>query len=74
MTKKNKKLVNLDPKYQGFDSVYVFHNIDFNFDVFINARGYEDVMEKFDQCEFGKRSKWKVMVELPQQPSDGTNG
>ena len=46
----------------------------FVIDVFINARGADDAMEKFDQCEFGKRANWKIMVELTQQPSDGPNG
>jgi len=73
MTKTNKKIINIAPKAEH-DSVYVFHNILFNFDVFINARGADDAMEKFDQCEFGKRVNWKIMVELTQQPSDGPNG
>jgi len=41
--------------------------------VFINARGADDAMEKFDQCEFGKRANWRIMVELTNQPSEGNH-
>ena len=47
MPKTNKKIINIAPKAEH-DSVYIFHNILFNFDVFINARGADDAMEKFD--------------------------
>ena len=73
MTKTNKKIINIAPKAEH-DSVYIFHNILFNFDVFINARGADDAMKKFDQCEFGKRANWRVMVELSEQPSEGPHG
>ena len=73
MPKTNKKVINIAPKAEH-DSVYVFYNNMFDFNMFINARGADDAMEKFDQCEFGKRVNWKIMVELTQQPSDGPNG
>jgi len=66
--KKNKKIINIAPK-ADHDSVYVFYNNMFDFNMFINARGADDAMEKFDQCEFGNRSNWKIMMELSQQPS-----
>ena len=69
MPKTNKKIINIAPKAEH-DSVYIFHNMLFNFDVFINARGADDAMQKFDQCGFAHREQWKIMVELGQQPSE----
>ena len=53
------------------NSVYVFYNNMFDFNMFINARGADDAMQKFDQCEFAHRDHWKIMMELAQQPSEG---
>ena len=73
MPKTNKKIINIAPKAEH-ESVYIFHNILFNFDVFINARRADDDMKKFDQCELGKRANWTVVVELAEQPSEGPQG
>ena len=56
------------------NSVYVFHNQLFNFDMSINATSADEAMEKFDQCGFAHRDQWKVMVELSEQPSEGPHG
>ena len=53
------------------NSVYVFYNNMFDFNMFINARGADDAMQKFDQCGFAHRDHWKIMMELAQQPSEG---
>ena len=68
MPKTNKKVINIAPKAEH-DSVYVFYNNMFDFNMFINARGADDAMEKFDQCEFGKRANWRIMVEITNQPA-----
>jgi len=54
--------------------VYVFNNVMFNFNMYINASTADEAMEKFDQCCFAHRDHWKVMVELTQQPSGGPDG
>ena len=46
----------------------------FNFSMYINASTANEAMKKFDQCEFGKRANWRVMVELAEQPSEGPHG
>jgi hypothetical protein len=51
--------------------VYVFNNVMFNFNMYINADNANEATEKFDQCGFAHRDHWKVMVELKEQPSDG---
>lgn len=68
MNKKQKK-INLPPK-ENYNSVYVFYNNMFDFNIFINARGADDAMQKFDQCGFAHRDHWKIMMELNNQPSD----
>ena len=73
MTKTNKKIINIAPKAEH-DSVYVFHNILFNFDVFINAENANEAYDRFDQCGMAHREQWKIMVELSEQPSGGPNG
>ena len=52
-------------------NVYVFYNIPFNFNMFIDANNADEAMKKFDQCGFEHRGQWKIMVELTQQPLDG---
>ena len=69
----DKKVINIAPK-ADHDSVYVFYNNLFDFNMFINARGADDAMQKFDQCGFAHRGQWKIMMELSQQPSEGPNG
>ena len=66
---KKQKVVKLAPK-ADHDNVYVFHNTMFDFNIYINARGADNAMEKFDQCCFERRGDWKIMVELTNQPSD----
>ena len=56
------------------NSVYVFYNNLFNFNNYINAKTTDDAMNKFDKCEFSHRDNWKVLVELPQQRSEGPHG
>ena len=75
MTKKKKKTWNdaIDQVSEA-PAVYVFHNTLFNFNMFISAYNGEEAMEKFDQCGFAHRTHWKVMVELGQQPSEGSDG
>ena len=68
MPKTNKKIINIAPKAEH-DSVYVFYNNMFDFNMFINARGADDAMEKFDQCGFAHRANWRIMVELTNQPA-----
>ena len=68
MPKTNKKVINIAPKAEH-DSVYVFYNNMFDFNMFINARGADDAMEKFDQCGFAHRDHWRIMVELTNQPA-----
>ena len=55
------------------NSVYVFYNNLFNFNIYINAKTTDDAMNKFDQCGFAHRDHWKVLVELPQQPAEESN-
>ena len=68
MPRTNKKVINIAPKAEH-DSVYVFYNNMFDFNMFINARGADDAMEKFDQCGFAHRDHWRIMVELTNQPA-----
>lgn len=51
------------------NSVYIFHNQLFNFDMFINATNANEAMERFDQCCMGNRSQWKILVEIGHQPN-----
>ena len=70
MTKKKKAAK--DAYYEEESNrVYVFNNVMFNFNMYINAENANEAMEKFDQCGFAHRDHWKVMVELKEQPSDG---
>ena len=55
-------------------SVYVFNNVLFNFNMYINADNADEACEKFDMCGFAHRDQWKIMVELGQQPSEGSDG
>ena len=66
MKKKNK--VEVDE-----NRVYVFHNVLFNFNMFINAENANEAYDRFDQCGMAHREQWKIMVELTQQPLDGPN-
>ena len=69
MTKKKKAAK--DAYYEEeSNSVYVFNNVMFNFNMYINASTADEAMEKFDQCGFAHRDHWKVMVELKEQPSE----
>ena len=54
--------------------VYVFHNVLFNFNMFINAENAEEAMHRFDQCGMAHREQWKIFIELTEQPSGGPNG
>ena len=73
MTKKKK--ASQDAYYEEESNrVYVFNNVMFNFNMYINASTADEAMEKFDQCGFAHRTHWKVMVELSEQPSEGPDG
>ncbi len=64
MKKKNK--IKIDE-----NSVYVFYNNLFDFNMYINAKTADEATLKFDQCGFAHRDHWKIMVELSHQPSEG---
>ena len=78
--KKNKKIKQLeksaphDDYHEKDNRVYVFNNVLFNFNMYINAVNAEEAYEKFDMCGFTHRDQWKIMVELGSQPSGGSNG
>ena len=73
MTKKKKAAK--DAYYEEESNrVYVFNNVMFNFNMYINANNSEEAYEKFDMCGFTHRDQWKIMVELGSQPSGGSNG
>ena len=72
LTKKHKRTASQDAYYNDEENrVYAFHNVMFNFILYINAKDANDAMEKFDQCCMAHREHWKVMVELKEQPSEG---
>ena len=48
---KKQKKINLPPK-ENYNSVYVFYNNMFDFNIYINATHADDAMEKFDQCGY----------------------
>ena len=54
--------------------VYVFNNVLFNFNMYINAESADEACSIFDSCGFAHRDQWKIMVELKQQPSRGPDG
>ena len=67
MKNKNKKI----EKYKKEEShVYVFHNIRFDFNLYINAVDAEQAYHLFDACQFTNRSEWKIMLELSNQPTN----
>ena len=71
---KNKTLktkINTDTLDNG--NVYMFHNKAFNINLFVNANGAEQAMEKFDLCNFKNRDQWKVFLQCGQQPVGSKN-
>ena len=48
----------------------MFHNKAFNINLFVNANGAEQAMEKFDLCCFNHRENWKILMELGCQPAE----
>ena len=67
----NKKLPQEEAHYEDEkNSVYMFHNTLFDFNMFINASNADEAMERFDQCGMAHREYWKIMVELSHQPSE----
>jgi hypothetical protein len=74
MKKKKKTWNDAIDQVSEAPAVYVFNNVMFNFNMYINANTANEAMEKFDQCGFAHRDHWKVMVELGQQPSKGPDG
>ena len=66
-----KKKAAKDAYYEEeFNRVYVFHNVLFNFNMFINAENANEAYDRFDQCGMAHREQWKIMVELSEQPSE----
>ncbi len=68
---KNKTLkpkINTDTLENG--NVYMFHNQAFNINLFVNANGADQAMEKFDLCCFNHRENWKILLELGCQPAE----
>ena len=73
MTKKKKAAQ--DAYYEEESNrVYVFNNVMFNFNMYINAENANEAYDRFDQCGMAHREQWKIMVELSEQPSGGPNG
>ena len=60
-------------KYRG-KSVYMFHNIVTDVNLYVNAESASNACEIFDSCGFKPRSCWKILLEIAQQPSDGKKG
>ena len=51
------------------NSVYMFQNIKYNVNLFVDATCYDDAKSKFDLCEFKNRKDWKIFVECGDQPA-----
>ena len=71
MTKKKKEVQEIQEA--GGNMVYIFHNSKFGMDLFMNAQTAANAMEQFDRCAFENRNEWRISVELPNQPSGGSN-
>ncbi len=74
---KKKKVITLEPKIDTDTlengNVYMFHNTKVNVNLFVNANGFDQAMDKFDLCCFGIRSDWKIFMECGQQPLGDKN-
>ena len=70
-SKKNKIKI-IEPKINtdtlDIGNVYMFYNTLFNINIFINANGFDQAMEKFDLCNFKHRDQWKVFLQCGKQP------
>jgi len=77
MSKRKENIIKLQPKINtdtlDYGNVYMFHNQIFNINLFINANGFDQAMEKFDLCGFEDRSNWKIFLECANQPSGEPN-
>jgi hypothetical protein len=75
--KKNKKITTFKPEIDTDTlengNVYMFHNTKFNINLFVNANGFDQAMDKFDLCCFGIRSDWKIFMECGKQPMENKN-
>ena len=68
---KNKTLkpkINTDTLNNG--NVYMFANIKYDLQLYVNANGADQAMEKFDLCCFNHREDWKIFMELGCQPAE----
>ena len=65
---KNRKKKRKESYKKKENRVYIFNNVLFNFNMYINADTANEACEKFDQCGFAHRNQWKIMVELSHQP------
>jgi len=68
---KNKTLkpkINTDTLENG--SVYMFANIKYDLQLYVNANGADQAMEKFDLCCFNHRNNWKIFMEIGCQPAE----
>ena len=80
MRKKTRKIKSIEKHinnmYKDVDreskgTVYVFHNIVLNINLFVNCKDGDEAAAVFDSCGFARRSDWKIFLELGQQPADG---
>jgi len=65
---KKSKIVNIAPE-ATHNSVYIFHNMELNINLFVNAYGADEVYKIFNSCAFENRSEWKIFLELANQPA-----
>ena len=79
MRKKTRKIKSIEKHinnmYKDVDreskgTVYVFHNIVLNINLFVNCKDGDEAAAVFDSCGFARRSDWKIFLELGQQPTD----
>ena len=47
-----------------------YNIIPFNINLFIDANGADQAMEKFDLCCFNHRNNWKIFMEIGYQPAE----
>ena len=69
MRKKTRKIKSIEKHinnmYKDVDreskgTVYVFHNIVLNINLFVNCKDGDEAAAVFDSCGFARRSDWKI--------------
>ena len=77
MSKRKENIIKLQPKINtdtlDNGNVYMFYNSLFNINLFVNANGMDQAMEKFDLCCFNHRENWRIFLECANQPSGEPN-